>query len=84
MSGRSNWEFKNSALNRLDPSRRAEAEARAASRKGVDNEAIKVDSEAKKPTPVEPKATPGLLGGGAAAGAARGLRTRKQRMDEEL
>lgn len=70
MSGRSNWEHKNNVLNRLDPSRRAEAEARAASRKGVSNEAIKLP---------EPKATPtseqGLtshsLGTGMAAKAAR-------------
>lgn len=79
MTGRSNWEFKNEALKRLDPSRRAEAEARAKARSGVDNEAIKV----KEPTLVTPKATPGLLGTGAAAGAARALRTRKQQMDEE-
>jgi hypothetical protein len=76
MSGRSNWEHK------TNPGTATERLARALNRPV--NEAIKVDSEEKKPTTSEAKATPGLLGGGAAAGAARALRTRKQRMDEEL
>lgn len=80
MTGRSNWEFKNSALDRLDPARRAEAEARAKARAGVDNEAIKT----KEPTEIKAKATPGLLGTGAAAGAARAIRGRKAAIDDAV
>lgn len=47
MSGRSNWEAKNAVLNRLDPARRAEAEARAAAR--TSNDAFKVKEEVKTP-----------------------------------
>lgn len=73
MTGRSNWENKNAVLQRLDPSRRAEAEARAASRKGVSNEAIKLP-EAKVPSSSEQGLTSHSLGTGAAAKAARAMR----------
>jgi hypothetical protein len=78
MSGRSNWEAKTSVLNRLDPSRRAEAEARAKARASrPTNEAIVVGPQnPRKPTSVEPKATPGLLGSGAATNAMRKIRSR--------
>ena len=78
MTGRSNWENKNSVLNRLDPSRKAEAEARAKARSSREtNEAIVVGPQnPRKPTSVEPKATPGLLGSGAATNAMRKIRSR--------
>lgn len=66
-----------SPLDSLPPEMRAEAEARAAARaNATPNEAIKVDK--KEPTEVTPKATPGLLGAGAAANALRGIRGRQQ------
>jgi hypothetical protein len=73
MTGRSNWENKNNVLNRLDPSRRAEAEARAAARKNVSNEAIKLP-EAKSPPSSEQGLTSHSLGTGAAARAARAMK----------
>lgn len=70
MSSRSNWEARNSVLNRLDPSRRAEAEARAASRKP--NEAIKLPL--KEETQTEPTVSSHTLGMGAAAKAGRKMK----------
>lgn len=70
MSSRSNWEGK-SVLNRLDPSRRAEAEARAAAKAARPvNEAIQAPT-----APTKPSSTQGLtshqLGSGMAAKASR-------------
>ena len=47
------------------------------------NEAIKTD-DAKQATEIKAVPTPGLLGTGGAANAARAQRTRKQAMDDQL
>jgi hypothetical protein len=62
MSGRSNWEAKNAVLGRLDPARRAEAEARAGARKT--NDAFKVDAKEETAPAKEakiPRPLPGLM-----------------------
>ena len=71
-----------SPLDSLPPAMRAEAEARAAARaSATPNEAIKIDKKAPEASDVAVKPTPGLLGDGLAAGAARAIRARATQTD---